>query len=95
MAAGDPLAGEVWREAVEALAAVIAPVVATAGTRLVVIGGGMAEAGPVLLDPLHTALAERLPDPGGVDVVRSGLGEWSGAIGAAHLPDASSGQQSG
>ncbi len=95
VAAGDPLAGEVWREAVEALAAVIAPVVATAGTRLVVIGGGMAEAGPVLLDPLHAALAERLPDPGGVDVVRSGLGEWSGAIGAAHLPDASSGQQSG
>lgn len=82
---GHPDAVRIWAGAVEALAAGMTPVVATAGTRLVVVGGGMAEAGPTLLDPLRTALAERLPDPDGVDVVRSGLGDWSGAVGASCL----------
>ncbi|PKW26949.1 ROK family protein [Phycicoccus duodecadis] len=83
--AGDPLAASIWTAAVEALADAFAPVVATAGTRLVLVGGGMAQAGATLLDPLRAALAERLPMPDGVAVAASGLGEWSGAVGAAHL----------
>lgn len=83
--AGDPVAARIWGEVVDALARALAPVVATAGTRLVLVGGGMAEAGPVLLDPLRAALGDLLPDPGGVEVARAGLGEWAGAIGAAHL----------
>lgn len=91
VAAGDPVAQRIWTDAIDALAAALAPVVATAGTRLVVVGGGLAAAGDVLLTPLRTALAEHLPDPAGIGdddrvaVVRSGLGEWSGAVGAAHL----------
>ncbi|MGG5260128.1 ROK family protein [Phycicoccus avicenniae] len=90
VAAGDPVAQRIWTDAVDALAAALAPVIATAGTRLVVVGGGLAAAGEVLLTPLREALAEHLPDAGELDadriaVVRSGLGEWSGAVGAAHL----------
>lgn len=91
VAAGDPVAQRIWSGAVDALAGALAPVVATAGTRLVVVGGGLSQAGEVLLGPLRAALAEHLPDAGAVTdaepvaVVRSGLGEWSGAVGAAHL----------
>ncbi|MBM6401189.1 ROK family protein [Phycicoccus sonneratiae] len=86
--AGDDLAARIWQDAVHSLAAALAPVIASAGTRLVVVGGGMAEAGPTLLDPLRSSLAELLPDPDGVAVVRAGLGEWAGAIGASHLEPA-------
>lgn len=83
--AGDPVASAVWAEAVRTLAGALAPVVASAGTRLVVVGGGMAEAGATLLDPLRAALTDLLPDPHGVAVVAAALGEWAGAIGASHL----------
>ena len=83
--ADDPVAIAIWHSALGTLARALAPVVSAAGTRLVVVGGGMAEAGAVLLDPLRDALADLLPDPEGVAVVRAGLGEWAGAIGAAHL----------
>lgn len=84
VAAGDPVAQRIWRDAVEALAGGLAPVVTAAGSRRVVVGGGMAEAGAVLFDPLTAALLARVPDPG-LEVVPAELGEWAGAIGAAHL----------
>ena len=74
-----------WTEAVDALAMVIAPIVAAAGTRRIVIGGGLVNAGPVLLDPLREALMGRLPEGVELDVVAAVLGEWAGAIGAATL----------
>ncbi|GGL45054.1 ROK family protein [Phycicoccus endophyticus] len=80
----DPLASQIWHAAVDTLAGALAAVVAAAGGRRVVVGGGMAEAGPVLLDPLRAALTARVPDPA-LEVVRAELGEWAGAIGAAHL----------
>jgi glucokinase len=83
--AGDAVAVAVWVEALRTLAAALAPVVASAGTRLVVVGGGMAEAGDTLVDPLREALSDLLPDPDGVAVVTAELGEWAGAIGASHL----------
>ncbi|MEO6791834.1 MAG: ROK family protein [Ornithinibacter sp.] len=83
--AGDAVARVVWTEAVDALAMVIAPIVAAAGTRRIVIGGGLVNAGPVLLDPLREALMGRLPEGVELDVVAAVLGEWAGAIGAATL----------
>ncbi len=83
--AGDPVAGAVWTDAVEALASVMAPIVAAAGTRRVLIGGGLANAGALLLDPLRVALVVRLPDGVELDVVPATLGQWAGAIGAALL----------
>ncbi|QKE83103.1 ROK family protein [Arthrobacter sp. NEB 688] len=85
--AGDPVAQRIWNDAVDVLAGALAPVVASAGTRRVVVGGGMAQAGPVLLDPLRTALRTRGPDDA-LEVVGAELGDWAGAIGAAHLHDA-------
>lgn len=83
--AGDPVAQRIWTDAVDVLAGALAPVVASAGTRRVVVGGGMAEAGDLLLDPLRDALRLRGPDDT-LEVVRAELGDWAGAIGAAHLP---------
>ncbi|WP_404351345.1 ROK family protein [Phycicoccus jejuensis] len=85
VAAGDAVAQRIWSDAIEVLAGTLAPVVASAGTRRVVVGGGMAQAGPVLLDPLRAALHLRGPDDA-LEVVRAELGDWAGAIGAAHLP---------
>ena len=56
-----------------------------------VLGGGLVEAGELLLGPVRTAFAELLtgashrPD---VAIVAAGLGEHAGAIGAASLFDA-------
>lgn len=85
VASGDPVAGRVWQEAVDALVSVLAPVVAAAGTRLVVLGGGLAEAGEILLGPVRTALAIRLGGRDDVAVRRAALGDRAGALGAALL----------
>jgi glucokinase len=83
-AAGEPEARRVWDEAIEALATMVAPVVAAAGTELVLIGGGLVRAGDVLLDPLRAALALRL---GRTDVAveAAALGDRAGSLGAATI----------
>ena len=54
---------------------------------LVVIGGGVAKAGPLLFDPLRTALAAYagLDFIRGMRVVPAELGGDAGLVGAAHL----------
>jgi glucokinase len=84
-AAGEPLARRVWEESVDALASVLAPVVAAAGTSLVLVGGGLAQAGDVLLDPLRARLAARLGERAVVDVRPAELGDRAGSLGAAQL----------
>jgi glucokinase len=51
----------------------------------VVVGGGVAAAGDLLLDPLRAELKQRvfITDVDRVDVVAAELGTWAGAIGAA------------
>ena len=51
----------------------------------VVIGGGIAAAGGVLLDPIRAELARRVTMTGmaEVELVTAELGVWAGAIGAA------------
>ncbi len=83
--AGEPVAVRIWDEAVEALAAMIAPVVAAAGTELVLIGGGLVRAGGVLLDPLTHALTVRLGGRHDVRVAAAALGDRAGSLGAAAL----------
>ncbi len=51
--AGDALAARIWSEAVDALAFTICQCVNIMGTEAVVIGGGLAEAGDELLEPLR------------------------------------------
>ena len=53
-----------------------------------VIGGGLAEAGDVLIDPIRAAYAERAVAPEhrpAVEIVAAQLGEHAGAVGAALL----------
>jgi glucokinase len=80
---GDPTAGEVWRGALDALAMSITNYATLLDPELVVIGGGMASAGPSLFDPLRARLAAlaRFADP--PPVVAAALGPEAGRQGAA------------
>lgn len=84
-AAGEPLAGRVWREAVEALADGLATGQALFDVATIVIGGGLAQAGPRLLDPLRGALRERLTFHREPRLVAAALGDEAGCLGAALL----------
>ena len=84
-AAGEPLAVEVWQEAVEALADGLATGQALYDVSTVVLGGGLAQAGPRLFDPLRTALRERLTFHREPRLVAADLGDEAGCLGAALL----------
>jgi glucokinase len=84
-AAGEPLATAVWRDAVEALADGLLTAQALYDANIVVLGGGLAEAGEALLAPLRTALDQRLTFHRMPQVVRAALGDTAGCLGAALL----------
>jgi glucokinase len=85
--AGDPLALAAFDRSGRAVAAAITSVAATCELDRVVIGGGLAKTGPLLLDPVRAALARyaRLPFLSTVRVEVSALGDDAGLIGAAAL----------
>lgn len=84
VAAGEQGAVDLWDEAVQTLAGVLATAVAVAGVERVVVGGGLSNAGEVLLQPLRQGLADRLPGRE-IEVVRAALGDRAAALGAAEL----------
>ncbi|SCL62858.1 glucokinase [Micromonospora citrea] len=84
-AAGEPLAADVWREAVEALADGLATGQALFDVEAVVLGGGLARAGALLLDPLRAALHERMTFHREPRLVAAALGDEAGCLGAALL----------
>jgi glucokinase len=86
-AMGDPVALQAFGRGARALAAMIASVGAVCDLDLVVIGGGVAKAGPLLFDPLREALTEyaRLDFLAGLGVVPAELGGDAGLVGAARL----------
>ena len=86
-AAGDPTAVEAFRRGTRAIAATIASVGAVCDLDLVVIGGGVANAGPILFDPLRDALRDyaALDFIKGLEVKPAQLGGDAGLIGAAAL----------
>lgn len=81
----DPLARQVWADAIRALADGLAIVVELLGTERIVLGGGLAEAGGALLTPLGEQLAARLRVQPVPDLVRARYGERAGLAGAALL----------
>jgi glucokinase len=85
--AGDPVALAAFHRGATALAAMIASVGAACDLDLVVIGGGVANSGRVLFDPLRAALANYtgLSFIRGMRVVPAALGGDAGLIGAAAL----------
>lgn len=86
-AAGDPVALRAFRRGATAIAAMIASVGAVCDLDLVVIGGGVAKAGPVLFEPLREALGHYagLDFIAGLRVVPAQLGGAAGLVGAAAL----------
>ena len=84
-ASGDAVALAAFRRGTTALARAIASVAAVCDLDLVVIGGGVAQSGPLLFEPLRAALAEyaRLDFLRGLRVVPAQLGAEAGLVGAA------------
>ncbi|UQA92055.1 ROK family protein [Streptomyces halobius] len=83
--AGDCDAQAVWGRAVDALAVALATVGAILAPELVVLGGGLAQADKLLLDPLRDRLAGRLTFQRRPSLVRAALGDQAGCLGAGLL----------
>jgi glucokinase len=83
--AGDKDARAVWDEAVDALVGVLCTSITLLGPQVVVIGGGLAEAEDLLLQPLESGLAARLSFQRRPRLVRAALGDQAGCLGAALL----------
>jgi glucokinase len=84
-AAGEALATAVWRDAVEALADGLLTAQALYDAEMLVLGGGLAEAGEALLAPLRAALDQRNSFLRLPRLTRADLGDNAGCQGAALL----------
>jgi len=84
-AAGEALANTVWTEAVEAFADGLLTAQALYDAGIIVLGGGLAEAGEALLAPLRIALDARITFHRMPQIVRAALGDTAGCLGAALL----------
>lgn len=82
---GDTEARRVWDEAVEVLADSFAHLLAATAPQTLIIGGGLAQSGNLLLDPLREALAQRIPELRLPELVLARHGDRAAALGAAHL----------
>ncbi len=85
VAAGDPDATAVWTEAVDLLAMSLAGMTATVAPDVIIVGGGLAASGDLLLDPLASALASRLPGLRMPRLVAAHHGDLAAALGAAMM----------
>ncbi|MGH3353489.1 MAG: ROK family protein [Nocardioides sp.] len=84
-AAYDRLAAQVWSEAITALADGFLAVGALLAPGEIILGGGVAEAGEDLLDPLRARMRERAGVTAVPPVRLSALGGRAGLVGAARL----------
>lgn len=83
---GDPVAARIWSEAITALAAVVAGFVESMNPSAVVIGGGLADAGDLLLVPLTKCLIPQIRFARPLPEIRAAqLGVHAGLHGAALL----------
>jgi glucokinase len=81
----DPLAKTVWHEAVDALADGLLTAQALYDVDVLVLGGGLAEAGEALLEPLRGEMQGRLTFHRMPRIVKAQLGDTAGCKGAALL----------
>jgi glucokinase len=82
---GDPNAVRVWREAVDALADGLVTALTLLDPRTLIIGGGLAEAGEVLFQPLRDAVRRRVTFQKLPAIVPAALGDTAGCLGAGLL----------
>jgi glucokinase len=85
VAAGDPAALAVWRDAVDALAAGLVTGLTLLDPRVLIIGGGLAEAGDTLFGPLRAAVEARVTFQKLPLIVPAALGDAAGCLGAGLL----------
>ncbi|WP_122817168.1 ROK family glucokinase [Nocardioides pantholopis] len=86
--AGDPFARDRFAEIGTWLGEAIASLAAVVDPAVTVLGGGVSEAGDLLLDPVRRAFGEQLTGRGyrpALEIRRATLGNRAGLIGAADL----------
>lgn len=84
---GDPQARDLWLRSVRALACGIVSIINAVDPAVIIIGGGIAQAGPALFEPLAEQMDafEWRPRPEDrVRIVPATLGPFAGAMGAAY-----------
>jgi glucokinase len=83
--ADDPDATRVWLKSIRSLACAVASCINLFDPEIVVLGGGIAQAGEALFAPLASEMDRIEWRPGGhrVPIAPAVLSEWAGAIGAA------------
>jgi glucokinase len=81
----DPAARQVWGDAVDALADAFTVVSALLSPVVVVVGGGLAESGELLLAPLRQAMADRARVVEPPTLATAAHGPRAGVVGAAML----------
>ena len=83
---GDAVAREVWRRTGEAIGLALTSVVNVVNPERILIGGGIANAGPLLFPTIRaTVKARAMRGPSAVRIVRARYGEDAGLIGAAAM----------
>jgi glucokinase len=82
---GDAFAKDVWLKSVRRLAIGLASVTNILSPEIIVLGGGIAQAGNDLFEPLKEYMCRYEWSPGGnkVEIVKATYGDVAGAIGAA------------
>ncbi len=83
---GDEQATEVWLRSMYNLAAGITSIINGLDPEVIIIGGGIAQAGPALFDPLERFLEkiEWRPQGQRVRIIPAALGDLAGTLGAVH-----------
>ena len=83
----DSFALQTWKKYATYLGTILAGVVNLMNPELIVVGGGIAEAGKFLFDPLNQVIKARAMKNHGehIQIVKAGLGNKAGKIGAAAL----------
>jgi glucokinase len=83
--AGDAAAREVWQETVEVLADSLAGIVVSLAPATIVLGGGLAQSGDLLLEPLRLALQDRIGQLRAPRLTASVHNDLAAALGACLL----------
>ena len=82
---GDAFATQIWLTSIKKLAVGICSLINVLSPEVVILGGGIAQAGEVLFQPLGTFISkyEMRPKGKATPLIKADFNEFSGAIGAA------------